>query len=36
VHFYYDLFTEQFNWRPKFDGLDFYSIDEAASWVETF
>lgn len=26
VYFYYDLFTEQFNWQPKFDGLDFYSI----------
>jgi hypothetical protein len=28
VHYYDDLFSEQFNWQPKLDGLDFDSIDE--------
>lgn len=27
VHYYDDLFSEQFNWQPKLDGLDFDSID---------
>jgi hypothetical protein len=36
VHFFDGLFTEQFNWRSKLDGLVFYSIDEEeASWLET-
>lgn len=25
VHFYYRLFTKQFNWRPKLEGLAFDS-----------
>jgi hypothetical protein len=35
VQFYDSLFSEQFSWRPKLDGLDFDSIDvEEASWLE--
>jgi len=32
---FYRLFTEQFYWRPKMDGIAFDSIEEEeASWLE--
>jgi hypothetical protein len=35
VQFYDRLFSVQFNWRPKLNGLAFDSIDEEdASWLE--
>jgi hypothetical protein len=35
VQLYDKLFSEQFRWCPKLDGLDFNSIDvEEAAWLE--
>jgi flavodoxin len=35
VHFYNELYTKQFNWRPLLDDLSFESIGEAeATWLE--
>jgi hypothetical protein len=35
VLFYNRLFTDQFSWRPKLDGLAFDSIDvEDSTWLE--
>lgn len=32
---YYDIFTEPASWKPKNDGLVFYSHDSlSASWLE--
>lgn len=34
MQFYDRLFSKQFCWQPKLDGLAFYSIYEEASWLE--
>jgi hypothetical protein len=35
VKFYYKLYTEQFSWQPKLDGLPFDSIGKVeANWLE--
>ncbi|XP_035551741.1 uncharacterized protein LOC108989210 [Juglans regia] len=35
VNFYEKLFSEEYSWRPKLDGMFFDSIDEAsADWLE--
>jgi len=34
VQFYYRLFTEQFSWQSKLNGLAFDFSEEDASWLE--
>jgi hypothetical protein len=35
VQFYKRLYSEQFSWRPKLDGLSFFSIDaDERNWLE--
>jgi hypothetical protein len=34
IQFYTHLYSKQFNWQPKLDGLTFNHIDEEVIWLE--